>query len=279
MSIEQLTQFIRQHPRLLVLTGAGISLESGIPTYRDAHGVWQGSAPMQHPDFVQSVATRQRYWARSFLGRSVIAGAQPNQAHFALAELEKAGFIELLVTQNVDNLHQRAGSERVVDLHGNLRTVVCLDCGAHSPRDEMQERLEAENPQLVGVQARIQPDGDAIVADEYVQQVQIPACTRCAGVLMPDVVFFGGSLPPARVDYCLDALRRADALLVVGSSLKVYSGFRFCLRAKEWGKPLALLNPGMTRADDLADLQVKTACAETLAGVVRAFKPASSLPV
>lgn len=260
--------FIQQHPRLLVLTGAGISLESGIPTYRDQNGVWQGGPPMQHQDFIRHEAVRQRYWARSFLGRSTVAQAEPNRAHYALAELERAGHVKLLITQNVDNLHQRAGSQQVVDLHGNLRDVLCLDCGAHSLRDDMQVRLAELNPHLAGLQAEIRPDGDAILEEHHIQQVQVPACERCAGVLMPDVVFFGGTVPAARVDYCLDALRAADALLVVGSSLKVYSGYRFCLRARDWGRPIALLNPGTSRADELADLHVRQSCAEALMAVV-----------
>lgn len=266
--VERLCAFIEQHPRLLVLTGAGISLESGIPTYRDHNGVWKGGPPMQHNDFIQHEAIRQRYWARSFLGRSTVASAQPNRAHHALARLEQAGHIHLLITQNVDNLHQRAGSRRVVDLHGNLRDVVCLDCGTLTLRDEMQERLEEMNPHLPGLQATIRPDGDAILESDHISRVRIPACNRCAGVLMPDVVFFGGTLPPARVEHCLNALREADALLVVGSSLKVYSGYRFCLRANEWGKPIALLNPGFSRADAIAALHVRYPCADALESVV-----------
>lgn len=264
-----LQAFIERHPRLLVLTGAGVSLDSGIPTYRDHNGVWQGGPPMQHNDFIQHEAVRQRYWARSFLGRTTIARARPNRAHHALAQLEQAGHIPLLITQNVDNLHQQAGSHQVVDLHGNLRDVVCLDCGAHSLRDEMQERIAQLNPQLSGLQAAIRPDGDALLEGEHIRQVRIPACLRCAGVLMPDVVFFGGTVPSARVGRCLDALRAADALLVVGSSLKVYSGYRFCLRAQEWGKPLALLNPGSTRADGAAALHVREPCGEALDAVAK----------
>lgn len=254
----QLAHFIHQHPRLVVLTGAGISLQSGIPTYRDQNGVWLGSAPMQHQDFINHEHTRRRYWARSFIGRSTIANAKPNSAHFALAELEQAGFIELLITQNVDNLHQQAGSQQVIDLHGNLRDIHCLDCAERSSRDELQWRIAELNPHLQGLVAEIRPDGDAILDDGQIGQFRVPECTRCGGVLMPEVVFFGGTVPVTRVQYCLDALQRADALLVVGSSLKVYSGFRFCLRAEEWGKPIALLNPGHSRADKLATLHLKT---------------------
>ncbi|MEZ5536628.1 MAG: NAD-dependent protein deacetylase [Thiolinea sp.] len=265
----QLADFIGQHPRLVVLTGAGISLQSGIPTYRDRNGVWLGSAPMQHQDFITHEHIRSRYWARSFIGRSTIAAAQPNPAHFALARLEAGGFVELLITQNVDNLHQRAGSRHVIDLHGNLRDIHCLDCAERSSRDELQQRIAELNPHLQGLMAEIRPDGDAILDEAHIRQVRIPECTRCGGVLMPEVVFFGGTVPVTRVQYCLDALQRADALLVVGSSLKVYSGYRFCLRAKEWDKPIALINPGITRADPLAALHLKSDSSTLLAQTVK----------
>ncbi len=271
---QQLLDFIQKHPRLVILTGAGISLQSGIPTYRDQNGVWMGSAPMQHQDFIQNIAVRQRYWARSFIGRSTIADAQPNPAHFAVAALEQSGFTELLITQNVDNLHQQAGSKKIIDLHGNLRDVHCLDCATRSSRDDLQQRIATLNPQLKGLAAEIRPDGDAILADEHVEQVKIPECTVCGGVLMPELVFFGGTVPVTRVQYCLDALQRADALLVIGSSLKVYSGFRFCLRAKEWDKPIALINPGQTRADELASLHLKTDSATLLQSVITQLQKA-----
>lgn len=264
----QLLDFIQKHPRLVILTGAGISLQSGIPTYRDQNGVWMGSAPMQHNDFIRHIAVRQRYWARSFIGRSTIADAQANPAHFAVATLEQSGFVELLITQNVDNLHQQAGSKKVIDLHGNLRDVHCLDCATRSSRDDLQQRIATLNPQLKGLAAEIRPDGDAILADEHVEQVRIPECTVCGGVLMPELVFFGGTVPVTRVQYCLDALQRADALLVIGSSLKVYSGFRFCLKAKKWDKPIALINPGQTRADEIANLHLKTDSATLLQSVI-----------
>lgn len=266
---QQLLDFIQQYPHLVILTGAGISLQSGIPTYRDQNGVWKGSAPMQHQDFMNKETVRRRYWARSFIGRSTIADAQPNTAHHAIAALEQAGFVELLITQNVDNLHQQAGSQKVIDLHGNLQDVHCLDCAAHSRREDLQQRIGSLNPQLQGLTAEMRPDGDAILSDEQVGQVRIPDCLACGGVLMPEVVFFGGTVPATRVQYCLDALQRADALLVVGSSLKVYSGYRFCLRAAQWNKPIALINPGQTRADKLAALHLKTDCSTLLQHTTR----------
>lgn len=261
--------FIQQYPRLLVLTGAGVSLASGIPTYRDENGVWQRSEPIQHPDFIKYPATRRRYWARSFVGWPLLAQTRPNRAHQALANWEQAGGIHLLITQNVDNLHQQAGSRHVVDLHGNLSQVICLQCGVKIARHAMQERLATENPHLAGLCADVRPDGDAELTDEHIEHVVIPPCLNCGGTLMPDVIFFGGTIPPQRVEYCLSALQQADALLVVGSSLKVYSGYRFCLRAQEWGKPIALLNPGITRADPLAQLHVRADCGEVLAQVLK----------
>lgn len=268
---DTLYRFIQLHPRLLALTGAGVSLASGIPTYRDENGVWQRGAPLQHYDFIQKEAVRKRYWARSFVGWPTISQAQPNAAHQALAKLEQFGVVEQLVTQNVDNLHQAAGHQQVIDLHGNLQRVVCLQCANKTTRAEQQARLAELNPQLASLQAEIRPDGDAALPDDYFEQVNLPDCLVCGGVLMPDVIFFGGTIPVPRVEQCLTALEQADALLVVGSSLKVYSGYRFCVRAKEWGKPIILLNPGNTRADDLAQLHIRAACGEVLTELVECY--------
>lgn len=268
---DTLYRFVQLHPRLMVLTGAGVSLASGIPTYRDENGVWLRGAPLQHYDFVQKESVRKRYWARSFVGWPSIYDAQPNRSHQALARLESFGLVELLVTQNVDNLHQAAGQQAVVDLHGNLHKVVCLQCGSKTTRTEQQERLAEQNPLLKSLQAEVRPDGDAALPDDYFEQVALPACLVCGGVLMPDVVFFGGAVPVGRVDACLSALEKADALLVVGSSLKVYSGYRFCVRAKEWGKPIILLNPGNTRADEIAQLHIRADCGELLSALVECF--------
>ena len=268
---DTLYRFIQAYPRLFVLTGAGISLASGIPTYRDENGVRLRGTPIQHYDFIQKEAIRKRYWARSFVGWPSISQAQPNAAHYALTRLQQFGVVEQLVTQNVDNLHQLAGSEDVIDLHGNLQNVVCLQCENKTKRTEQQERLAALNPSLLQLQAEVRPDGDAALTEEYFSQLHLPSCLQCGGVLMPDVIFFGGMLPVGRVDTCLAALQRADAILVVGSSLKVYSGYRFCVRAQEWGKPIILLNPGHTRADNLAQLHIRANSAEVLTGLVDCF--------
>jgi NAD-dependent SIR2 family protein deacetylase len=237
---------------LLALTGAGISVASGIPTYRDTAGVWLRSDPITHREFLGDPRQRRRYWGRSALGWPAVEAARPSAAHRALAALEHAGAITTVVTQNVDRLHQRAGSRRVIDLHGRLDRVRCLDCGALVPRAQVQQRLLASNPDLVhGVRAA-RPDGDADLAEHEVDNVRIPDCTACGGTLMPDVVFFGGSIPAARTAEARRALEQSGGLLVIGSSLQVYSGYRFCRWARDAAKPLFIINPGATRADALA---------------------------
>jgi NAD-dependent SIR2 family protein deacetylase len=262
--LDRLEYFVRRHPRLLVLTGAGISIGSGIPAYRDQNGSWLRSDPIQHQAFLDDPFARRRYWARSFSGWPGVAAARPNAAHHALARLERTGHLQLLITQNVDRLHQRAGSRRVVDLHGRLDRVTCLACGRHSSRRAMQHRLAAANPQLAGVTAVLAPDGDAPVDDALAPGVTVPDCVQCGGILMPDVVFFGGTVPNTRVERCMRALEAADALLAIGSSLQVFSGFRFCRAAVAGGKPVAIINPGRTRADELASLRIAAPCERLL---------------
>ncbi|PLW82173.1 NAD-dependent protein deacetylase [Kineobactrum sediminis] len=267
--LTQFRDFVRQHPRLVILTGAGISAGSGIPTYRDAEGRWLYSEPIQHRDYIQKPETRQRYWTRSFYGWPAIRDAQPNAGHRALALLQRQGHVDLLVTQNVDRLHQRAGSSEVIDLHGRLDRVRCLTCARCVPREWMQAQLSQHNPGLNSlVQAVLQrPDGDMATPDAHAHNTRVPACEHCGGVLIPDVVFFGGTVPRTRVDLTLEAIARADALLVIGSSLQVYSGFRFCRAAHAQGKPLVLFNPGHTRADDLATLKFASPCDTLLSGL------------
>ncbi|MGO4327592.1 NAD-dependent protein deacetylase [Cupriavidus sp. 2TAF22] len=262
--LADLHDFVQGHPRLLVLTGAGISTDSGIPGYRDAQGNWQRTPPVQAQDFFRSHAVRQRYWARSMLGWPVLANAQPNAAHFALARLQAAGYLRQLVTQNVDGLHQRAGSHGVIELHGHVGTVICLQCGTRRARAALQTQLEADNPALAGLRALPASDGDAHLELASFEAVRIPACGHCGGVLKPDVVFFGESVPRERVDAAMQALGQADALLVIGSSLTVFSGYRFCLAAQKLGKPVAAINLGQTRADALLALKADVACADAL---------------
>ncbi|MEP5568114.1 MAG: NAD-dependent protein deacetylase [Halioglobus sp.] len=265
---ESLKHFLHRHPKLVVLSGAGISAASGIPTYRDESGRWQHSKPIQHNDFLASAATRRRYWARSMNGWPVISNAIPNAAHHALAQLERNDHLELLITQNVDRLHQKAGSRRVIDLHGRLDRVRCLQCQDISERTDMQRRLTALNPDQVHSEGSARPDGDSELPDTGLESFKIPDCDQCGGRLMPDVVFFGANIPRARTESCIAALERADALLVIGSSLQVYSGFRFCKQAKASGKAIAILNPGATRADDLASLKINEPAECLLPGLV-----------
>ena len=249
---QSLADFIREHRRLVVVTGAGISRDSGIPTYRDDSGRWLPAEPIKHQDFLAQQHTRQRYWARSWYGWPTIRDARPNDAHDALARLEQLGVIEQLITQNVDGLHQRAGNQRVIDLHGRVDSVRCLQCDYRYDRESVQSMLAADNhwPSLTDEIQR--PDGDMDIPAAICQSVTPPRCDQCAGNLMPDVVFFGGNVPKARVQQCRQAVEDCDALLVVGSSLMVYSGFRFARQAHRLGKPLAVINPGITRADDIA---------------------------
>lgn len=265
-----LCEFVRRYPRLFVLTGAGVSTDSGIPGYRDAEGHWKRAPPVLLREFLQSEKARRRYWARSMVGWPIVARARPNAAHRALAQLEAAGRLRQLVTQNVDGLHQRAGSERVLELHGSLGRVVCLDCGAHYARAAIQQALEAANPTRPAATTAA-ADGDAEVDCLQLDTFRVPACARCDGVLKPNVVFFGEGVPRDRVSAALQSLVEVDAVLVVGSSLTVYSGYRFCERAAATGKPMAALNLGRTRADHLLALKVDLPCAETLASIVAAL--------
>ncbi|MEY4760287.1 MAG: hypothetical protein RLZZ200_143 [Pseudomonadota bacterium] len=253
-----------RHRRLFVLTGAGCSTDSGIPDYRDANGEWKRSPPVQYPAFMADHAVRQRYWARSLVGWRHLGHASPNASHAALARLEGEGRVDTLVTQNVDGLHQKAGSRRVIDLHGRLDAVACQACGRRSPRAALQISLAELNPGWEGRAARVGPDGDVdLEADDFGGFV-VPDCMDCGGILKPDVVFFGEAVPRDRVEAAYAAVARSDAVLVIGSSLMVYSGFRFVRAAADAGKPIAAVNRGRTRADELLSLKVDAGCAETL---------------
>jgi NAD-dependent SIR2 family protein deacetylase len=271
LGIDGLADFVRRHPRLFVLTGAGCSTASGIPDYRDESGAWKHKPPVAFAEFVQSAETRRRYWARSLLGFGRVARAEPGAAHRALARLEALGHVATLVTQNVDGLHQRAGSRRVLDLHGRLDRVCCLGCGASLPRGDVQRLLEAWNPDYATLGARAAPDGDAALERASYADVRVPDCPECGGVLKPAVVFFGEGVPRARVAAAYAALASADAVLVVGSSLMVYSGYRFCLAAAERGLPIVALNRGRTRADALVALKLEGECGETLEALIAAL--------
>lgn len=269
-TLSPLQAFVAGHARLFVLTGAGCSTPSGIPDYRDRNGAWKRKPPITLQAFMGEAYTRARYWARSLVGWPSFGSARPNATHRALAELERHGKVDLLVTQNVDGLHQRAGSRHVVDLHGRLDTVRCMACGWRGPRDAFQHDLAARNPDWVGLVARIAPDGDADLEGMDFASFDIPPCPRCGGIVKPDVVFFGEGVPRERVDAANAALARADAVLVVGSSLMVYSGYRFVRAAVAAGKPAAAVSLGHTRADPLLTLKVDAACEDALAFVLAA---------
>ena len=265
----RLREWLAGHRRVFVLTGAGCSTASGIPDYRDASGTWKRRPPVTYQAFVQEPATRARYWARSFVGWPTVAGALPNDSHRALAGFEARGRVSMLVTQNVDGLHQRAGSRAVLDLHGNLCQVRCLDCDARVPRAAVQAALARANPGWTQLQAATAPDGDADLEAD-VATFRPPRCEACDGLLKPDVVFFGENVPRPRVAAAQAALAASDAMLVVGSSLMVYSGYRFARMACEAGLPLAILTRGVTRADALAGLKLDADCGETLAAAMAA---------
>lgn len=267
-NLKRLAAFIREHPRLLVLTGAGVSTASGIPGYRDENGDWKTRQPIQGPAFRQDEQTRKRYWSRSIIGWRHFSNAMPNAAHLALADLERLGHIHHLVTQNVDGLHQQAGSRQVTDLHGRLDRVICLDCNKIILRSELQLRLEACNPGIAGLQAAQAPDGDALLENVDFSQVELVNCDECGGILKPDVVFYGENVPTERVRFSLDMLYQSDALLVVGSSLMVFSGFRFCREALRLGLPIGAINLGRTRADDMLQIKISAACAAVLPRLV-----------
>jgi len=262
---QPLQHWVQSHRRWLVITGAGCSTEVGIPDYRDRDGQWKRPQPVTYQAFMGDVRVRQRYWARSLLGWPVMGLAPPGRAHHALAALERAGRVELLLTQNVDGLHSKAGSQRTLDLHGRIDTVRCMDCDHRFARADWQNALVQHNPAWAALQAAAAPDGDADLEGQAFAQFHIPPCPQCgAGLLKPDVVFFGESVPRARVDAAMAALGRVDGVLIAGSSLMVYSGFRFVQAAAQAGVPIVAINQGLTRADALLDVKVQADVGATL---------------
>jgi len=253
-SLEPLVDFI-QGRRIVVVTGAGCSTESGIPDYGGLDSR-RRSSRIQFGEFVRDPIARSRYWSRSMIGWPAVANARPNAGHLALAELARVRLVTGIITQNVDGLHQRAGSRRVLELHGTLFVVRCLECGATESRADVQQRLYVMNPELGhdGGEA-LEPDGDAEVRTAF-PGFRVPSCLICDGVLKPDVVFFGENVPKDRVASAWCMYENADTLLVVGSSLAVFSGFRFVQRASQEGRPIAIVNIGPTRGDALATLKV-----------------------
>ena len=253
---ERLAEFMRGRS-VLALSGAGISTESGIPDYRGATGARRRGRPILFREFTGDPGVRARYWARSSVGYPRMALAEPNAGHYAVARMEASEVLRGVITQNVDRLHQRAGSSRVLELHGSLSEVQCMECGRVEPRESFQARLIHLNPAVMSSFGTIAPDGDADLPDEAVRSFLVPGCGRCSGVMRPTVIFFGENVPSSRVTEAFRMLGESNALLVLGSSLAVFSGFRFVRRAAKEGKPVAIVNLGATRGDDAAELRIE----------------------
>jgi NAD-dependent SIR2 family protein deacetylase len=258
---------------VLVLSGAGLSTESGIPDYRGPTGSLRKSLPMTYQTFVRDPLARQRYWARSQLGWRLIARAEPNDGHRAVAALQARGALSGVVTQNVDGLHQAGGAADVIELHGNLEQVVCLACLGKSPRTELDDRLRAANASWTAVASAVNPDGDVVLDEAAVASFRVVDCLGCGGVLKPDVVFFGENVPPAKVRHCYDLVERSRSMLVLGSSLAVMSGLRFVKRAASLGLPVAIVNQGWTRGDEHAAVRLDAPLGPTLTALVGAATP------
>lgn len=246
-TVRPLAEAIARCRRLVALTGAGISTESGIPDYRSPDGVWSRHTPLYYSDFVRNPAVRRRYWARSLNGYGRFRDAQPNAGHRALAQMEASGRLHYLVTQNVDRLHTKAGTRRVIELHGENSHVHCIQCSYREPRTQTQARLEWEN-RLLRLPADETGDAEGVV---------VPLCPQCGGLVKPTVVFFGENVPAEVAAHARQVVDEAEALLVVGSSLTVWSGYRLAKSTTEAGKPLYILNIGPTRADPQATLKVE----------------------
>jgi NAD-dependent SIR2 family protein deacetylase len=258
---------------VVILSGAGLSTESGIPDYRGPSGRARRAEPMTYQTFVATAAARQRYWARSHLGWRHVAHAEPNAGHRAVAELERGGLLTGIITQNVDGLHQAAGARRVIELHGSLSRVLCLGCGARTPRPRLDHRLRAANPGWAARTAEITPDGDAVLAGDDVAGFRVVGCESCGGVLKPDVVFFGENVPRPRVGESYRLVERAGALVVLGSSLTVMSGYRFVRHAAKLAVPVVIINQGRTRGDAQAVATIDAPLGATLSALTARVRP------
>ncbi|XP_013090443.2 NAD-dependent protein lipoamidase sirtuin-4, mitochondrial-like isoform X3 [Biomphalaria glabrata] len=263
----QLQDFILEHPKLFILTGAGVSTESGIPDYR-SEGVGRyatsTSRPIQYADFLKNAASRQRYWARNYIGWPQFSSFQPNQSHYILSNWERKGLIHWLVTQNVDALHYKAGSQKVTELHGSAHRVICLSCKYQLSRHAMQELIANINLDWSADVMGVAPDGDVDLTSNQVQNFKVPECPKCKGILKPDLTFFGDNVPKETVHFVLEKLFESDAMLVIGSSLEVYSGYRFAYRAHEHGMKIGVINIGPTRGDKFVDIKVSAKCSDVL---------------
>jgi len=265
--VTKLQDWLAQHPRVLVLTGAGCSTASGIPAYRDHNGGWQRRDPIMYQDFMRDATARRRYWARSYLGWPVMQQARPNATHHALAALAADGMLGQLITQNVDGLHAVAGHEEFIELHGSLASVRCLHCGTTSPRQQLQQRLQGMNTDWQAQLLGINPDGDAELDAHAYPGFRVAACELCGGTLKPDVVFFGEAVPHTRVNEINAAIKHCDGVLCIGTSLVVWSGFRVVRDVVAQGKPAVAINQGRTRADALLQFKVTADCKQVLANI------------
>ncbi len=275
-SVDALAGLVRRGG-VVVLSGAGISTESGIPDYRGPSGAsLRRHAPMTYQLFTGDPVARRRYWARSHVGWQLMRTAVPNAGHLAVAELERHGLVVGTITQNVDGLHQAAGAQRVIDLHGRLDRVVCLSCGTPEPRARVRERLDAANATWSATITAVNPDGDVDLPDEQLDGFTVVDCERCGGVLKPDVVYFGENVPAERVVAAYDLVDAASALLVLGTSLTVFSGRRFVLRAAKAGVPVAIVNEGPTRGDEHAALKLETPIGATMTSLLRTVQDAAA---
>ena len=261
--------------RVLILSGAGLSTESGIPDYRGPTGLARRAQPMTYQAFTGSAAARRKYWARSYLGWRYMARAEPNDGHRAVAEVSRRGLLTGIITQNVDGLHQAAGpvmgGAGVTELHGSLHRVICLSCGQRTARTELDRRLRAANPGWDARLATVNPDGDAVLDDEATESFQVVDCSACLGVLKPDVVFFGENVPRPRAEACHAMVERSKALVVLGSSLTVMSGFRYVRHAARLGRPVVIVNQGATRGDAYAAATLDAPLGRTLTDLVAAL--------
>jgi NAD-dependent SIR2 family protein deacetylase len=257
--------------KVVALTGAGISVESGIPAYRGVGAPERSRPPMYYREFSASEAAQKRYWARSYAGFPRFSAAKPNTAHQVLAELEQRGLLHGVITQNVDGLHNRAGSRRVIALHGTIFEARCASCGAIEDRSEVQVRLSRLNPDLSISKARQLADGDAELNPSVAEELRLAGCLVCDGLLRPNVVFFGENVPREVSERAYQLADEAEALFVAGSSLAVFSGFRFVRRAHEKKIPIAIVNLGPTRGDPYADLVIDASASETLAALLAAL--------
>nr|CAD7599725.1 unnamed protein product [Timema genevievae] len=266
--IEKLKHFLKYRENICVLTGAGVSTESGIPDYRSEEvGLYARNTnkPVQYQDFVRSDQVRKRYWARNYIGWPRFSSFHPNQTHLALYQLEvPLKRVSCIITQNVDRLHHKAGSRNVLELHGTAFHVMCLGCDNRIYRNDFQTALAKLNPNMTIISKTIRPDGDVELSQDEVGGFEIPSCAKCGGILKPDIVFFGDNVPRTRLESVRRELKRSDSLLVLGSSLSVFSGYRIVLQARELNKPIAIVNIGTTRGDKHAHIKISAKCGDVL---------------